>query len=303
MVDLSIALVNWNNREYLRQCLESIEADPPRMSFEIVVADNGSTDGSQQMLSERFPGVGVVQNGGNVGVARGNNQCIHNSTGRYIYIVNNDTLVNRPSVEAMVRFLDEHREVGAVGGNLLNPDRTLQSSFCAFPTLWEEFLLVSHVGRWLNPCFPSYKGRWPTVREVDWIGSASIVVRRTAIEQIGLIDEEYFIYSDETDWQYRLWQSGWKVYYLPNVTTIHYGGGSFKPGDRRYTLVYRGRMLFARKHYGRLYSLAQRALFAAAALVRLGIWSLARPLPRWRSIAGRQIRSDLETLRLCFVLK
>jgi GT2 family glycosyltransferase len=301
-MDVSIALVNWNNRDYLRQCLESIEAAHPSFRYEVVVADHGSTDGSQEMLAERFPTVHLVQNSGNLGVARGNNQCIRNSTGRYVYILNNDTIVNRESIEAMVAFLDECPEAGAVGGNLVNGDGSLQSSFCFFPTLWEELLIVTHVGRKLNRVFPSYQGRWPTVREVDWLSSASILVRRAAIEQIGLIDEAYFIYSDETDWQYRLWQAGWKVYYLPEVTTIHFGGGSFPPGSRRYTLVYRGRMLFARKHYTRLYSLAQRAVFAMAALGRLAVWSAAWLFPRWRAMARPQVQSNCEILKLCLAL-
>jgi GT2 family glycosyltransferase len=301
-MDLVIALVNWNNRDYLEQCLESIEMAQLSFPYEVVVADNGSMDSSQQMLAERFRYVKIVQNEGNVGVARGNNQCIQNSSGRYIYILNNDTVVNRESIEAMVRFLDEHPEAGAVGGNLLNPDGTLQSSFCSFPNLLEEFLIVSHIGRRLNPYFPSHNGTWPAVRTVDWISSASIVVRRTAIEEIGLIDEGYFIYSDETDWQYRLWQAGWKVYYLPHVTTVHYGGGSFQPGGKRYTLVYRGRMLFARKHYSRLYCIVQRVMFALAALGRLGVWLAAQASSKWRTVARKQIGSNMETLRLCFHL-
>lgn len=303
MVDLSVALVNWNNRDHLRQCLESIEVAQLPFACEIVVADNDSTDGSQAMLAERFPHVKIVQNEGNVGVARGNNQCIQNSTGRYIYILNNDTIVNRESIGAMVNFLDNHPEAGAVGGNLLNSDGTLQASFCYFPSLLEEFLIVSHIGKWLNPYFPSHKGMWPTVREVNWISSASIVVRRTAIEKIGLIDEEYFIYSDETDWQYRLWRAGWKIYYLPNVTTVHYGGGSFQPGGRRYTLVYRGRMLFARKHYGFLYSLMQRMLFGAAAVARTLVWVVLSVMPTHHRIARSQVSSNLDTLKLCFLLR
>jgi GT2 family glycosyltransferase len=137
---------------------------------------------------------------------------------------------------------------------------------------------------------------------VDFISSASILVRRRALEAIGLIDEEYFIYSDETDWQYRLWQAGWKVYYLPQVTTVHYGGGSFKPGGRRYTLVYRGRMLFARRHYSRTYCFVQRSMFAAAAAARLGVWSIAQVVPRWRALARGQVKSNLDTLRLCLRL-
>jgi GT2 family glycosyltransferase len=301
-VILSIALVNWNNRNYLKQCLESIETAQFSFVYEVVVTDNGSTDGSHEMLSECFPYVRIVQNEGNVGVARANNQCIQNSSGRYIWILNNDTVVNRESVEAMVRFMDEHPEAGAVGGNLLNPDGTYQSGFFNFPTLHEEFLIVSHIGQRLNPYYPSHNGPWPTARTVDWISSASILVRRTAIQEIGLIDEEYFIYSDETDWQYRLWQTGWTVHYLPQVSTIHYGGGSFQPGDKRYTLVYRGRMLFARKHYGPLYCIVQRAMFAAAAVGRLGVWLAAQASGKWRTIAQKQIDSNLETLKLCFHL-
>lgn len=302
-MDLSIALVNWNNRDYLRQCLESIETADLPLAYEVVVSDNSSTDGSLEMLAERFPYVLVVQNGRNVGVARGNNECIRNSSGRYIYILNNDTIVNRDSIMAMVRLLDQRPEVGAVGGNLLNPDGTLQASFCYFPTLREEFLLVTHIGMARNPYFPAHNGTWPEARMVDWISSASIVVRRIAIEQIGLVDEDYFIYSDETDWQYRLWQAGWKVYYLPEVTTIHFGGGSFQPGGRRYTLVYRGRMLFARKHYSPLYFCTQRLMFAAAALGRGVIWLVLAPWPKWRVMARRQLASNRETLLLCVNLR
>ncbi len=302
MIDLSIALVNWNNREYLRQCLESIEAAQLPLVYDIVVSDNGSTDGSLEMLAERFPYVRVVQNGRNIGIAGGNNQCIRHSSGRHIYILNNDTLVNRDSIVAMVAFLDEHAQVGAVAGNLLNADGSLQSSFCNFPTLCEEFQLVTHIGRCRNPYFPSHNGTWPTVREVDWMSSASMVVRREAIERIGLVDEEFFIYSDETDWEYRLWQAGWKIYYLPTVTTVHYGGASFKPGGKRFTLVYRGRMLFARKHYSLAYQVVQRAMFATFAGLRLAVWVAASAIPRWRATAGDQIKANMETWRLCFHL-
>jgi N-acetylglucosaminyl-diphospho-decaprenol L-rhamnosyltransferase len=179
----------------------------------------------------------------------------------------------------------------------------LQSSFFYFPTLWEELLLVTHIGKRLNPYFPSHNGFGKLTGPVDWMSSASIVVRRSAMEQIGLIDEEYFIYSDETDWQYRLWQAGWEVHYLPQVNTIHFGGGSFGPGGRRYTLVYRGRMLFARKHYHPIYSIAQRMLFGAAALGRLGVWAIAQLNRQWRSLARRQIVANSEIIKLCHRLE
>lgn len=301
--ELAVALVNWNNRAYLDRCLQSLAMAALPLSMEIVVADNGSTDGSLEMLAEHFPYVKVIQNGENAGVARGNNQCIRHTTAPYIYILNNDTVVNRPAIMRMVRFLAEHPQVGAVGGNLLNPDGTLQATFCTFPTLWEEFQLVTHLGVWRNPLFPSHPCVWPEARAVDWLSSASVVVRREAMAAIGLVDEDYFVYSDETDWQYRLWQAGWKIYYLPEVTTIHYGGGSFQPGGKRYTLVYRGRMLFAQKHYGRCYSVLQRALFALAALGRQAVWFALLPRKQWREVARRQIVADLQTLRLCLRLE
>ena len=303
MIDMSIALVSWNNREYLAQCLGSIFEEIHDLKFEVVVADHGSTDGTLEYLAENYPDVKVIANSKNLGVAKGNNQCIQNSAGKYIYILNNDTIVNSESVMRMLDFLEENPESGAVGGNLLNPDGSLQSSFCFFPTLKEEFLIVSHLGKRLNPFHPSYPSTWPEVREVDWMSSASMIVRREAIEEIGLIDDDYFVYSDETDWQYRLWKAGWKVYYLPEVSTIHFGGGSFEPGSIRFTLVYRGRMLFARKHYSGLYGVIQRFMFAVAAVLREIVWGFLFILPGWRERARSQLRVNLDTLRLCIQLK
>ena len=298
-----IALVNWNNKDYLDHCLESVlESDLP-FAYEIVVSDNGSTDGSLELLSQKFPQVNVLLNQENVGVARGNNLCIQNSTGEYIYVLNNDTIVNHDSILEMVDFLDENSSVGAVGGNLLNPDGTLQLTYCDYPTLLEELLIVSHIGKAMNPIFPSPKESWTTEHEVDWISSASIMVRRSAIEEIGLNDESFFIYSDETDWQYRLRKAGWQVFYLPRVNTIHFGGSSFRPGDRRYTLVYRGRMLFASKHYSIGYQLIQRLMFGLAAMARLLVWLILLPFSRTKTINRRQINSNIQTLKLALRLR
>ena len=300
---LSIALVNWNNRDFLKKCLKSIESANLNLNYEVVVVDHGSKDGSIEMLSREFPHVKLIRNATNVGIARGNNQCIQNSDGKYIYILNNDTIVNSSSIYSMLEFLENHPESAAAGGNLLNPDGSLQSSFCFFPTLKEEFLIVSHLGKRMNSIHPNYPGTWPEIREVDWLSSASIIVRRKAIEEIGLLDEDYFVYSDETDWQYRLWKAGWKVHYLPDENTIHFGGGSFTPGSKRFTLVYRGRMLFARKHYGRLYGFLQRLMFAIAAIMREIAWVVLYLLPSHRDRARMQIRNNIDTLKLCIRLQ
>jgi hypothetical protein len=203
----------------------------------------------------------------------------------------------------MVDFLDENSNVAAVGGSLLNPDGTLQLTYCNYPTLLEELLIVSHIGKAINPIFPSPKESWMAAHEVDWISSASIIVRRSAIEEIGLIDESFFIYSEETDWQYRLKKAGWKIFHLPQVNTIHFGGSSFRPGDRRYTLVYRGRMLFASKHYSIGYQLIQRLMFGLAAIARLLVWLILLPVSRTKTINRRQINSNIRTLKFVIRLR
>lgn len=300
---LAIVLVNWNNRHYVDQCLQSIKRADLPFKYEIIVSDNGSSDGSLRMFSEKYPEVKIIRNDENVGVATGNNQGIKNSSSDFIYVLNNDTKINAPSVMEMITLLEENPKVGAVGGNLLNPDGTLQSSFFKFPTFSEEFLIVSHIGKKINPLHPSHNGKWPLAREVDWLSSASIIVRRTAFEAIDLLDEDYFVYSDETDWQYRLWQAGWKVHYLPSVTTIHYGGGSFTPGARRFTLVYRGRMLFANKHYSLMFQIFQRFMFGLFAALRLFVWLLLFLVPGRRDLSRSQIKSNIEIISLSIHLK
>ncbi|GMQ78942.1 MAG: glycosyltransferase family 2 protein [Anaerolineae bacterium] len=300
---LAIVLVNWNNKNFIDQCLQSIKEAELPFKYETIVSDNGSSDGSLRMINENYPEVKIIQNDENVGVATGNNQGIKNSSSEFIYILNNDTKINGPSVIEMITFLEENPEAGAVGGNLLNPDGTLQSSFFKFPTLLEEFLIVSHIGKKINLLHPSHNGKWPQAREVDWLSSASIIVRRKAFEVIALLDEDFFVYSDETDWQYRLWQAGWRVHYLPSVNTIHYGGGSFKPGERRFTLVYRGRMLFANKHYSMMFQIIQRFMFGIFAALRLFVWMLLYLVPGRRDFSGSQIKSNIEIISLSIHLK
>ncbi len=223
--DLSIVLVCWNNKAYLDPCLQSLYEGNLKYSFDVFAVDNGSTDGSQQMLQEKYPEVKIIQNSGNVGLGKASNQGIEASNGRYILLLNNDTIVNGPSFDAMVKFLEEHPKTGAVGGKLLNPDGTIQACYNNFPTLWEDFLLNSRIGELIRPGYPAVMSG-EEIRSVDWLGSACLMVRRSALDEIGLLDEGYFIYGDETDLQYRLKKAGWDIYYLPGATTVHYGGKS-----------------------------------------------------------------------------
>ena len=298
--DLSIVLVCWNNKAYLEPCLRSLYDGGMHGTFDVVVVDNGSTDGSQAMLREKFPEVLIVQNDHNVGLGKASNQGIEATNGRYILLLNNDTLVNGASLNAMVEFLDKNPKAGAVGGRLLNPDGSFQAGTNAFPSLHEEFLIATRLGELLWEGYPSRNDEGQ-IKSTEWLGSACLLVRRAALDQIGLLDESYFIYGDEADLQYRLKQGDWGVYYLPSAYTIHYGGRSMDRWRRR-KMVYPGKLLFFQKNYGPLRTLLLRMLFGGLSVVKLVVWFFAFLLPQWRERARKELHSNLEVVSLCWQL-
>jgi GT2 family glycosyltransferase len=298
---MSIVLVCWNNKDYLDPCLKSLYDAGLKSSFDIVVVDNGSTDGSQQMLIEKYPEVMRIQNEGNLGLGKASNQGIQATTGKYVLLLNNDTIVHGPSLDKLVRFLDDHPEAGAVGGKLLNPDGSFQSGYACFSTLMEEFLVVSHIGALLWPGYPSH-GDSNKIQATGWLSSACLLLRRSALDQIGLLDENYFIYGDETDLQYRMNKAGWKVYSLPESTIVHFGGRSMDRWKRR-KMVYRGKLLFYQKNYGLLRTLVLRIMFLVISFLKPLAWCVVLPLPRLNDRAKKEIRSNWDVMGLCWNLK
>jgi GT2 family glycosyltransferase len=298
--DLSIILVCWNNKDYLEPCLHSLYNGGLRSRFDVVVVDNGSTDGSQAMLLEKFPQVRIIQNPGNVGLAKASNQGIVATTGRYVLLLNNDTLVNGSSLDAMVEFLDLNPDAGAVGGRLLNPDGSFQAGSADFSSLLEELLIATRLGELFWAGYPSH-GDDNHVKAVGWLSSACLLIRRAALDQVGLLDDANFIYGDEADLQYRLKQAGWLAYYLPTANTIHYGGRSMDRWRRR-KMVYRGKMLFYKKNYGPLQTASLRILFGGLSLAKLVAWQLASLSPRWQAQAQKELQSNLDIIKLCWKL-
>jgi len=212
--------------------------------------------------------------------------------------LNNDTVVNGPSIDAMVDFMDSHANAGAVGGRLLNADGSFQAGYANFSSLWEEFLIATQLGERFWPGYPSHLDDH-RVRPCGWLSSACLMLRREALAQVGLLDEEYFIYGDEADLQYQLHKTGWQVYYLPHVTTIHYGGRSMNRWGRR-KMVYRGKLLFYKKNYGPLRTSMLRTLFGGLTLAKMATWSVALALPTWRERAQKELRSNLDVMRVCW---
>ncbi len=298
--DLSIILVGWNNKAYLDPCLVSLYEGGLKCNFDVVVVDNGSTDGSQKMLGEKYPQVVLIQNEDNVGLGKASNQGIEATKGKYILLLNNDTIVNGSSFDAMVDFLEQNPKVGGVGGKLMNPDGTIQAGYNYFSSLHEEFLVATRLGELIRSGYPAVMDANET-KSVDWMGSACLMVRRSALDEVGLLDEGYFIYGDEADLQYRLKRGGWEIYFLPNATTIHYGGRSMDRWRRR-KMVYRGKMLFYQKHYGFLKTLALRLMLGILSVAKLIPWAVMFILPNKRDIAQKELQSNMEVIRLCVTL-
>ena len=299
--DFSIILVCWNNKAYLEPCLDSIYQGQLKRSFDIIVVDNGSTDGSQEMLAEKYPGAGLIQNDSNVGLGKASNQGIEATIGRHVLLLNNDTVVNGPSLDAMVEFMDTKPAVGAVGCKLLNPDGSVQSCYNNFPSLHEEFLIATRLGELLWEGYPGIiEGN--DVRSVDWMGSACLLLRREALDQVGLLDEEYFIYGDEADIQYRLKRAGWLAYYLPEATTIHFGGRSMNRWSRR-KMVYRGHILFFKKNYGAFLTTILRLMLGGLSLLKLLPWGVVYLVPGQRERAQKELQSNIDVINFCIKME
>ncbi len=297
MLTLSVVIVTMNNKKYLQTCLSSLYSGELQTAFEVIIVDNGSADGTQIMLREMFPEVQLLQHKVNVGLSRASNCGITASRGRYVMLLNDDTVVDGSSIESMIDFLATHPDAAAVGGRLLNPDGSLQAGYNYFPSLTEEFLIATRIGNMLQTGYPLREGNGE-VRPVDWLGSACLLLRREALSEVGLLNEEYFIYGDEVDLQYRLRHAGWRVYYLPFSSTIHFGGRSMDRWRRR-KMVYRGKMLFYRNNYGRLRSTLLRLMISGLKASTLRAWIGAFTIPKWRDRARRELRSNLDVLRLC----
>ena len=233
--ELSVVIVNWNVREMLRACLSSIFAgwndDPGRL--EVIVVDNASPDGSAEMVRTDFPQVILIENHGNPGFAVANNQAIRVSNGRSVMLLNPDTEVLGDALGDMVRYLDANPAVGMVAPKLLNSDGSVQSSRRRFPTLATAFLESTVIQQWWrdNRVLRNYYMQDRSddeMHDVDFAMGACLMVRRKVIDEVGLLDEGFFMYSEEVDWCRRIKQAGWRIVYLPVARVIHHGGQSSK---------------------------------------------------------------------------
>jgi GT2 family glycosyltransferase len=298
MLDLSIIVVNWNTRDLTARCLSAVDATVKKIAYETIVVDNNSSDGSQDMVRTQFPNVKLIANMDNGGFAKANNQGIQISQGRYVLLLNSDAFVLENTLDTMVTFMDSHPEAGMAGCKLLYENGSLQASCATFPTLATEFYIA--VG--LDKLFPKSKifGKYlmtdwdySTMREVDVIMGAFMMVRKTGIDQVGVMDESFFMYSEEVDWCYRFKAAGWKILFTPEVECIHIWGGSSR-AVKVETLIrlYRARVQFFRKHYGRLTAFLYKIILIFNSLVRVvpgAVYYLRNEAGRQKHYAFRQL--------------
>jgi hypothetical protein len=250
MCDISVVIVAWNVAGALREALHSLSAGAEGLAYEVIVIDNASADGSAAMVRAEFPSALLIANTENLGFARANNQGLRISRGRYVLLLNSDTATPAGALGRLAGFLDSHPEAGAVGPRLLRPGGTPQPyAFGSDPTI--GYLLRRGANRLLFRR-PLHDWATTTIQEVDWVSGACLLVRREAIEQVGLLDEQIFMYFEDNDWCLRMRAAGWKIYYNPGVAIVHLGGQSLARNPGAHAAYYRSLEYFYGKHYGRV---------------------------------------------------
>jgi N-acetylglucosaminyl-diphospho-decaprenol L-rhamnosyltransferase len=277
MADASVVVVTYDALPWIERCLESVRG------HEAIVVDHGSSDGTLELVRRRFPDVRVIEQE-NRGLAAGWNAGIRASTGRYVFILNADAWVVGAGLARLVEFTDTQPEAAVVGPRLLNPDGSLQRSVRAFPTRWRlatEYLFLRKLAPGSRLLNEFYGGGFDhqSVREAEFLMGAAMLVRREAIDSVGLLDEDFFLFSEETDWCYRFRAAGWKVLFYPGAEVMHVGGASH--GGRFFRENVRGHLRFFAKH---------RGVREAERVRRLLLWSLRLRGLVFRGERGRMYR-------------
>jgi len=255
-MDLSIVIISWNTEGILRDCLDSVFAAlDSSIEAEVIVVDNASEDGSAEMVRDSFPDVSLIVNDDNRGFAAANNQGFEIARGRHVLLLNSDTLVLGRVLQDSVVFMDAHPEVGVFGCRVLNPDRTMQRTCFQYPTLTNLLLLASGLDRL---SWPRFLGRhqmshWlrDSERDVDVVTGCYMLVRRSAMDEVGTLDESFFFCGEETDWCRRFREAGWHVRFSPVGEIVHLGNASGRKFEgRRDLMLTTGLVRYHRKHGG-----------------------------------------------------
>jgi hypothetical protein len=293
--DLSICIVNYQAADYLRNCLLSIYSNPPQGACEIIVVDNGSSDGSLKMLHDEFPGVTVIENPANLGFTAPTNQALQSAQGLFLLLLNPDTIVHAQALDLLTGFLREHPRVGICGPKVLNTDGSLQAPCRRGES--RPWAVISYFLR-LHRLFPQSKlfGGYlmnymseDATHEVAGVAGSCMLIRRQVIDQIGYLDERFFAYQEDADYCFQARRAGWQVYYVPTARVTHFGGegGSRVQPYRSVYAWHRSYWLYYRKNLASDYFFLFNWVFYLVMLVKLALALLVN-LVRPVKVAGRQ---------------
>lgn len=306
---ISVIIVSWNARDYLRQCLTSLFNVSANENFEVLVVDNDSTDGSPEMVEKEFPAVSVIRCKTNHGFAKANNIGIQNASGNYLCLVNSDVEFIENPFQILIDYMVSESSVGIIGPKILDSQRNIQRSWMRFPTLWNMFCRAValdnlapgslHFGSYL---IKNWKPDNPT--PIDVINGCFWFVRKTALKQVGLLDESFFMYGEDLDWCKRFKEKNWQVVYHPGTSVIHYGGGSSANAPVRFHIEKQRAMLqYWHKHHSK-YKIP--VVFAIMILDHLGrlITGIIQLLsPNGRPEKYNKIKRSISTLHWLFTPK
>ena len=286
VIDVSVVIPSYNTCDLMEQALRTVMEAAVDLEVEIFVVDNASSDGSPEMVKEKFPSVQLFCNTKNVGFAAANNAAFDHARGRHVLLLNSDTVVRPDTLRTLVTFLDDHPKAAAAGCKILNPDGTLQID-CrrGFPTPMAAFWKLAGMSRLFpkSPRFARYNLTYldpEEVSEVDALSGSCMMVRREAILQVGQLDEAYFMYGEDLDWCYRMRQAGWLIYYVPHTSIIHFRGQSGRAVEMRVQFRKNAAMaIFVRKHMRRRYRFFPLWLLHAG-IILYGLYSFIVPVSR-----------------------
>lgn len=307
MMDISVVIVSWNAKKFLLECLQSLASQQTSSNMEIIVVDNASTDGSPEAVSEQFPNVRLIKNNENLGFGKANNIGIKHSAGNYIYLINSDIKVLDGCLDRLLNYIEKSPTIGILGPKILNADLSLQSSCRQFPSLWNNFCYALGLSR-VFPDSRIFSGehmfyfKHDKIKKVDVLVGCFLMVRRSAFAQVGLLDEQYFMYAEDVDWCKRFWKAGWEVVFFPDAQAIHYRGASSSNSPLQFSLEQeKSSLKYWKKHHSKPAQITIFFIIILKHILRIlsgSLLYLTKPSARMKIVP--QIEQNIRCLRSLF---
>lgn len=303
-MDISIIIVNWNTKDLLADCLRSIQSQNLDYSYEIIVVDNGSADGSQQIVRQEFPSVTLVENKENLGFGKANNIGLQSAKGRYICFVNSDIEMVQGCLQTLALYMDSNDSVGMSGPQILYPDMRIQDSCRKFPSLWRSFCSAFKLDKiFSQSAFFSGEHMFYFSHEEeikpDFLAGCLLMVRKTVLDEVGAFDERFFIYAEEVDLAKRLWNAGWEVAFVPGAKAVHHHAGSSSKDPLRFLLAQQKSVLqYWRKHHIPVAVVSLMGIFLSKYFLQIIVASIHHLFsPRQREFLENKIHRNKTLIR------